>query len=69
MNQTYAAGDLVFVDADAQGMPWDMEFVQWSMCMQQHTSDASNKPRQSQIFSDLISDIIPQLEDVLLEHL
>ena len=37
--------------------------------MQPHRSDDSNKPRPLEIFSDLISDVVPQIEAVLMAHL
>ena len=43
-------------------------FKFWAMCMKQHKSDETNKPKKGDIFADLLLNIIPFIRVYLIEH-
>eukprot|EP01084_Bolivina_argentea_P262436 443784_1 len=67
-NKEYKPGDIVYTNAKEYGYGWYQSFTSWSMCMFKHTSNESNKPQPLETFSDLIADIVVDIEILLYEY-
>eukprot|EP01084_Bolivina_argentea_P077649 140886_1 len=61
-NTHYRQGNIVHT-----GRLWASD-IEWAMCMQPHKSTKENEPNPDDIFEDILIDIIPQIQTILIEH-
>eukprot|EP01084_Bolivina_argentea_P262437 443787_1 len=73
--ETYKQGDIVYQDlsnSNDQDHGWLDDWFKrlglWSVCMEEHIAHDTNMPHDDEIFNDLVIDIIPHIQLLLIQH-
>ena len=71
----YKQGDIIYHDLsdrtiDNRGWldDWYKRVGLWAVCMKHHIADNNNMPHDDEIFTDLVIDIIPHIQLILIKH-
>ena len=69
----YTQGEIVYQDiSDPNDIHYDDSWYThlglWSVCMKDHIADDSNMPHDDEIFTDIVIDLIPHIQLLLIKH-